>query len=83
MLTIDQPKLVDECIAKSLASMDPKLVKNAVAIVIESNPDVSLVLANSALLESKNLNLDQMSGNNYWKKLFKLDETIKDKKIIK
>jgi hypothetical protein len=42
--------------------MDPELVKNAVASVIGSNPDVALALANKALLESIQLNPDQLSG---------------------
>jgi hypothetical protein len=40
--------------------MDPQLVKNALASVISSNPDVALALANQKLLESMNLTPEQM-----------------------
>lgn len=40
--------------------MDPLLVKNSVASVISSNPDVALALANQKLLESMNLTPEQL-----------------------
>ena len=63
MQTINKQTLVDDCITKSLASMDPDLFKNAVVSVIWSYPDVALALDKKALLESIQLNPEYLSGS--------------------